>query len=294
MDKEFKLFVNFLGQVRNYSEHTVKNYSADLRKFKIFCQQKNFKSWSDLTQHDVRDFISQVRRNGTSPRSLARLLSSLRSFYKFLRNEGLATIDPTAGINAPKLNSLLPKAMDADMVNRLLDFKPNSWGDFRDKAIAELLYSSGLRLSELCQLDMADISLENRICRVLGKGQKEREVPVGSLAINALKDWYTQRIEKLKTSEQAVFINKSGSRISARSVQNILKKMSEKMGVPYVNPHMLRHSFASHILESSGDLRAVQELLGHENLSTTQIYTKLDFQHLAKVYDQSHPHAKGD
>ena len=294
MDKELKLFVNFLGQVRNYSEHTVKNYSADLRKFKIFCQQKNFKSWSDLTQHDVSDFISQVRRNGTSPRSLARLLSSLRSFYKFLRNEGLATIDPTAGINAPKLSSLLPKAMDADMVNRLLDFKPNSWGDFRDKAIAELLYSSGLRLSELCQLDMADISLENRICRVLGKGQKEREVPVGSLAINALKDWYTQRIEKLKTSEQAVFINKSGNRISARSVQNILKKMSEKMGVPYVNPHMLRHSFASHILESSGDLRAVQELLGHENLSTTQIYTKLDFQHLAKVYDQSHPHAKGD
>ena len=211
MDKELKLFVNFLGQVRNYSEHTVKNYSADLRKFKIFCQQKNFKSWSDLTQHDVRDFISQVRRNGTSPRSLARLLSSLRSFYKFLRNEGLATIDPTAGINAPKLSSLLPKAMDADMVNRLLDFKPNSWGDFRDKAIAELLYSSGLRLSELCQLDMADISLENRICRVLGKGQKEREVPVGSLAINALKDWYTQRIEKLKTSEQAVFINKSGN-----------------------------------------------------------------------------------
>ena len=243
MDKEFKLFVNFLGQVRNYSEHTVKNYSADLRKFKIFCQQKNFKSWSDLTQHDVRDFISQVRRNGTSPRSLARLLSSLRSFYKFLRNEGLATIDPTAGINAPKLSSLLPKAMDADMVNRLLDFKPNSWGDFRDKAIAELLYSSGLRLSELCQLDMADISLENRICRVLGKGQKEREVPVGSLAINALKDWYTQRIEKLKTSEQAVFINKSGSRISARSVQNILKKMSEKMGVPNVNPHMLIHTF---------------------------------------------------
>ena len=294
MDKELKLFVNFLGQVRNYSEHTVKNYSADLRKFKIFCQQKNFKSWSDLTQHDVRDFISQVRRNGASPRSLARLLSSLRSFYKFLRNEGLATIDPTAGINAPKLSSLLPKAMDADMVNRLLDFKPNSWGDFRDKAIAELLYSSGLRLSELCQLDMADISLENKICRVLGKGQKEREVPVGSIAINALKDWYSQRLEKLKTSEQAVFINKSGSRISARSVQNILKKMSEKMGVPYVNPHMLRHSFASHILESSGDLRAVQELLGHENLSTTQIYTKLDFQHLAKVYDQSHPHAKGD
>ena len=227
MDKELKLFVNFLGQVRNYSEHTVKNYSADLRKYKIFCQQKNFKSWSDLTQHDVRDFISQVRRNGTSPRSLARLLSSLRSFYKFLRNEGLATIDPSAGINAPKLSSLLPKAMDADMVNRLLDFKPNSWGDFRDKAIAELLYSSGLRLSELCQLDMADISLEDRICRVLGKGQKEREVPVGSIAINALKDWYTQRIEILRTSEQAVFINKSASRISARSVQNILKKMSE-------------------------------------------------------------------
>ncbi len=294
MNKEIKLFLNYLEQVRNYSEHTVKNYSADLKKFEKFKQQKDFENWSNLSQHDIRDFISGIRRADVSPRSLARLLSSLRSFYKFLNNEGYASNNPTSGINAPKLNSLLPKAMDTDMVNRLLDFKPSSWGDFRDKAIAELLYSSGLRLSELCQLNTSDISLENRICRVLGKGKKEREVPIGALAIKALKDWYDHREKKLENSEQAVFINKSGSRISARSVQNILKKMSSKMGLPFVNPHMLRHSFASHILESSGDLRAVQELLGHANLSTTQIYTKLDFQHLAKVYDNSHPHAKGD
>ena len=294
MNNEIGLFLDYLGNVRNYSEHTLKNYSADLKKFEIFRSQKGFKSWSDLTQHDVRDFISGIRRNGTSPRSLARLLSSLRSFYKFLNNESLVLNNPTSGINAPKLNSLLPKAMDTDMVNRLLDFQPTTWGDFRDKAIAELLYSSGLRLSELCQLNTSDISLESRICRVLGKGKKEREVPIGSLAIKALQTWYDHRELKLEKNERAVFINKNGKRISSRSVQNILKKMSMKMGLPYVNPHMLRHSFASHILESSGDLRAVQELLGHANLSTTQIYTKLDFQHLAKVYDNSHPHAKGD
>ena len=168
MNKEIKLFLNYLEQVRNYSEHTVKNYSADLKKFEKFKQQKDFEDWSSLSQHDIRDFISGIRRAGVSPRSLARLLSSLRSFYKFLNNEGYASNNPTSGINAPKLNSLLPKAMDTDMVNRLLDFKPSSWGDFRDKAIAELLYSSGLRLSELCQLNTSDISLENRICRFLG------------------------------------------------------------------------------------------------------------------------------
>ena len=178
------------------------------------------------------------------------------------------------------------------MVNKLLQFEPKNWGDYRDKAIAELLYSSGLRLSELCQLDMNDLSIEGQMCRVLGKGQKEREVPIGSKAIEAIKIWLKHREERVENKERAIFINNLGKRLSQRSVQNGLKKMSSKMGLPYIHPHMLRHSFASHILESSGDLRAVQELLGHANLSTTQIYTKLDFQHLAKVYDKSHPHAK--
>ena len=178
------------------------------------------------------------------------------------------------------------------MVNKLLQFEPKTWGDYRDKAIAELLYSSGLRLSELCQLDISDLSIEGQMCRVLGKGQKEREVPIGSKAIDAIKIWYKHRDTRAETSERAIFVNNIGKRLSQRSVQNGLKKMSSKMGLPYIHPHMLRHSFASHILESSGDLRAVQELLGHANLSTTQIYTKLDLQHLAKVYDKSHPQAK--
>jgi len=182
--------------------------------------------------------------------------------------------------------------LDTDMVNKLLQFEPKTWGDYRDKAIAELLYSSGLRLSELCQLDMNDLSIEGQMCRVLGKGQKEREVPIGSKAIEAIKIWFKHRDARVENKERAIFINNLGKRLSQRSVQNGLKKMSSKMGLPYIHPHMLRHSFASHILESSGDLRAVQELLGHANLSTTQIYTKLDFQHLAKVYDKSHPHAK--
>jgi integrase/recombinase XerC len=292
MHKDIQDFLNYIKSARNYSEHTVKSYKNDLLKFEDFTQKNNFQKWADIKQADVREFIGSYRRNGLSPRSIARLLSSLRSFYKYLNVEGLSNANPILGISAPKLSSLLPKALDTDMVNRLLQFEPKTWGDFRDKAIAELLYSSGLRLSELCMLDIEDLSMESRICRVLGKGQKEREVPVGSKALEALELWYQHREERAKNIEKAIFVNNQGSRLSQRSIQNGLKKMSAKMGLPYIHPHMLRHSFASHILESSGDLRAVQELLGHANLSTTQIYTKLDFQHLAKVYDKSHPHAK--
>ncbi|MFL2753752.1 MAG: tyrosine recombinase XerC [Gammaproteobacteria bacterium] len=292
MHKDIQDFLNYLESARNYSEHTVKSYKNDLLKFEGFIQKNNFQKWADIKQADIREFIGSYRRNGLSPRSIARLLSSLRSFYKYLNIEGLSNPNPILGISAPKLSSLLPKALDTDMVNRLLQFEPKTWGDFRDKAIAELLYSSGLRLSELCMLDIEDLSMESRICRVLGKGQKEREVPVGSKALEALELWYEHREKHAKNLEKAIFVNNQGSRLSQRSIQNGLKKMSAKMGLPYIHPHMLRHSFASHILESSGDLRAVQELLGHANLSTTQIYTKLDFQHLAKVYDKSHPHAK--
>ncbi len=292
MHKDIQEFLDYIKSARNYSDHTVKSYQNDLIKFEVFKKDKSFSAWSEIKQADIRDFIGSHRRNGLSPRSIARLLSSLRSFYKYLNLEGLSKVNPILGISAPRLSSLLPKALDTDMVNRLLQFQPKTWGEFRDKAIAELLYSSGLRLSELCMLDIDDLSVESQICRVLGKGRKEREVPVGSKAVEALKEWYAHREARIEGSEKAIFINNQGSRLSQRSIQNGLKKMSAKMGLPYIHPHMLRHSFASHILESSGDLRAVQELLGHANLSSTQIYTKLDFQHLAKVYDKSHPHAK--
>ena len=186
----------------------------------------------------------------------------------------------------------MPKALDTDLVQRLLDFKPQGDLEIRDKAMFELLYSSGLRLSELCGLDLDGISIKERSCRVVGKGNKTRDLPIGEKAIQGLRDWLLVRKKISADSNKALFLNKNGKRLSTRSVQLRLERLSKKRGLPMVNPHMLRHSFASHILESSGDLRAVQEMLGHSDIGTTQIYTKLDFQHLSKVYDEAHPRAK--
>jgi len=193
------------------------------------------------------------------------------------------------------LAQLLPKAMDADLVQRLLDFKAKGMIEVRDKALAELLYSSGLRLSEICKLNMEDLDTKERTCVVTGKGNKTRIVPVGKKAIQAIRDWFMYRSElkqSKETSTNAIFLNNKGNRISPRSIQLRLEKLCLMRGLPGINPHMLRHSFASHVLESSGDLRAVQEMLGHSDIGTTQIYTKLDFQHLSKVYDKAHPRAK--
>ncbi len=209
--------------------------------------------------------------------------------------EGQIKLSPVQNISSPKLSQLLPKAMDADLVQRLLDFKPKGMLEVRDKALAELLYSSGLRLSEVCKLDLQDLDIKERTCRVVGKGNKTRIVPVGSKAIQAIRDWFIYRSELInskETSTDAIFLNNKGIRISSRSVQLRLEKLCLQRGIPGINPHMLRHSFASHVLESSGDLRAVQEMLGHSDIATTQIYTKLDFQHLSKVYDKAHPRAK--
>jgi integrase/recombinase XerC len=222
-------------------------------------------------------------------------LSSCRTFFEHLLIEGLIQLSPAQNVSSPKLAQLLPKAMDADLVQRLLDFKPKGIIEIRDKALAELLYSSGLRLSEVCQLEVQDLDLKERTCRVLGKGNKTRIVPVGKKAIQAIRDWmiYRSELKATKaTSSDAIFLNNKGNRISARSIQLRLEKLCLQRGIPGINPHMLRHSFASHVLESSGDLRAVQEMLGHSDISTTQIYTKLDFQHLSKVYDKAHPRAK--
>lgn len=285
-------FLSFLKENRNYSEHTLKSYRNDLNKFEIFLNENKILTIAKVNNNLVRNFLGLHRRKGLSPKSLARILSSLRSFFKFLKTEGKFTNDPTVGISAPKQDALLPKALDTDMIDKLLNFEPKSWIEHRDKAMMELIYSSGLRLSELCSLNLKDLLLEEQMCRVLGKGNKERLCPVGSKAIEALEQWFTHRTTIANQDETSVFVNKEGNRLGPRTVQIRLKKISQDRGLPYIHPHMLRHSFATHILESSGDLRAVQELLGHANLSTTQIYTKLDFQHLAKVYDKSHPHAK--
>ena len=277
MQKEINKFLDYLSTVRNLSVHTVKNYKRDLEKFSAFYEAKKFTDLAAVSQSDIRDFVGIERRRGLSPRSIARLISCLKSFYRYLNLERIVMKNPILGISAPKSANLFPKAIDAD---------------YRDKAMAELIYSSGLRLSELCSLNISNLSLKDQSCRVVGKGNKMRDLPIGGMALKALESWMLKRTEIEINEPDALFINKMGNRLGARTVQERLKKLSVKQGVPYLHPHMLRHSFASHVLESSGDLRAVQELLGHANLSTTQIYTKLDFQHLAKVYDKAHPHAK--
>lgn len=290
-----KEFLSYLESVKQYSPHTLKGYERDLKKLSDYLSAQDIDNWKIVKEHDLRTFVNSERRRGLSPRSIQRLLSSCRTFFEHLLTEGHIQLSPAQNVSSPKLAQLLPKAMDADLVQRLLDFKPNGLIEVRDKAIAELLYSSGLRLSEVCTLDVQDLELKERVCKVTGKGNKMRVVPVGKKAIQAIRDWLIHRKE-LKNSKsscsEAMFLNNKGMRISARSIQLRLEKLCAQRGLPGINPHMLRHSFASHVLESSGDLRAVQEMLGHADIATTQIYTKLDFQHLSKVYDSAHPRAK--
>ena len=292
---EIKEFLSYLESVKQYSPHTVEGYERDLKKLSDYLSAQDIENWKIVKEHDLRAFINSERRRGLSPRSIQRLLSSCRTFFENLLIEGHIQLSPAQNVSSPKSAQLLPKAMDADLVQRLLDFKPKGMIEIRDKALAELLYSSGLRLSEVCQLEVQDLDLKERTCRVLGKGNKTRIVPVGKKAIQAIRDWMIYRSElkaSKETSTHAIFLNNKGNRISARSIQLRLEKLCLQRGIPGINPHMLRHSFASHVLESSGDLRAVQEMLGHSDIGTTQIYTKLDFQHLSKVYDKAHPRAK--
>tara|TARA_B100001029_G_scaffold155976_1_gene141108 strand:- start:55 stop:966 length:912 start_codon:yes stop_codon:yes gene_type:complete len=288
-------FLSYLETVKQLSNHTTNSYRRDLNKFSAFLSDSAINTWQEVGESEVRSYINKERRRGLSPRSIQRILSSCRSFFNYLLQERVIDKSPAENMSSPKSASLLPKAMDADLVQRLLDFKPKGMFEVRDKAIAELLYSSGLRLSELCDLNLTSLDIKERICRVLGKGKKTRDIPVGKKAIQSIRDWMLYRkelIESKQTETEALFLNNKGSRISPRSVQLRLEKLCVSRGLPGINPHMLRHSFASHVLESSGDLRAIQEMLGHSDIGTTQIYTKLDFQHLSKVYDQSHPRAK--
>ena len=283
-------FLSYLETARALSPHTLSNYRRDLEKFSNFCHNKNIADFSQVHSADVRQWIAYLHRNGLAGTSLQRALSALRSFYKHLNRQG-QNHNPALGIQAPKSKKSLPKALDADSMQQLLAIDGNDWLTVRDRAILELFYSSGLRLTELVDLNINDLDIADAVITVTGKGRKTRSIPIGSFAINALKLWFKVRSD-VHSDEQAVFLSKRGTRLKQRSIQQRLKKYSLQQGLGQnVHPHMLRHSFASHILESSSDLRAVQELLGHANISTTQIYTHLDFQHLAKVYDQAHPRA---
>lgn len=288
-----KEFEQHLRSERRLSSHTVESYCRDLNKLIDWCHQQNLHHPDQLDSQHIRQCMASLHRTGLGGRSIQRWLSSLRTFFNYGLKHRWVKFNPASGISAPKSPKKLPKTLDVDQVNQFVSLSGDSWIECRDHAIVELLYSSGLRLSELTELNLTDIDLRDAIITVTGKGNKTRQLPVGRHAINALKTWLKSRREVAAADQTALFLSQRGNRISPRSIQDRLKQISIKQGMPgKVHPHMLRHSFASHLLESSGDLRAVQELLGHANISTTQIYTHLDYQHLAKVYDKAHPRAK--
>jgi len=283
----------FLESLRHLSPHTRKAYQRDLSVLLSFCNTHDVRHWQDLDGRQIRGFVAWRHRQGMSGKSLQRNLSSIRVFYRYLIDQKLASQNPAQGIFAPKTSRKLPEALDADQATQLVSIDDQDTLSIRDRAILELMYSSGLRLSELINLDMDNIDLADAVVTVIGKGRKTRTVPVGRYAIQALRNWFDKRPELVRNDETAIFVNRTGKRLSPRTFQHRLKQWAIRRGLAsHVHPHMLRHSFATHLLESSGDLRAVQELLGHADISSTQIYTHLDFQHLARVYDQAHPRAQ--
>lgn len=285
-----------LSSEKRYSPRTVVSYERDLHDFINWLEQQAVGVEPDLTSiqtWQVRQWISQLHRKGLSGKSLQRKLSSIRRFYRFLLRENLTEHNPVVDVQSPKHARKLPDTLDAETLDRLLDIEADDILAVRDRALMELLYSSGLRLSELVGLDVPDLDQRQQLVRVVGKGNKERYVPVGRTALSALRDWLHQRGALAVHGETALFVSKHGTRLHPRSIQYRLNHWRLQQGLDqHVHPHKLRHSFASHMLESSGDLRAVQEMLGHADISTTQIYTHLDFQHLASVYDKAHPRAK--
>lgn len=289
---ETLLLESFIKTLHHLSEHTRSAYQRDLAYLLEFCDKQEINKWSDLDGRQVRGFVASRHRQGIGGRSLQRNLSAIRSFYRYLLDEAKVKNNPAEGIIAPKTPRKLPNVLDADQTVQLVEIDQKDDLAVRDRAMLELIYSSGLRLAELISINMGDIDFSDRVLTVTGKGKKMRSVPVGKHAIQAIKNWLKIRQSMVNENEVALFISQRGKRISPRSVQERLKQWAIKQGLPsHVHPHMLRHSFASHMLESSGDLRAVQELLGHADISTTQVYTHLDFQHLAQVYDKSHPRA---
>lgn len=295
LEQAVEAFLQYIEVVRGYSPNTIKNYQRDLRKLCSFCNAHHISDVSDLSQSLVRQWVAQLSREKLSPTSIQRHLSSTRSLYKYLSRTLNNLNDPTTGVKAPRAPRTLPKSLEPDQVNQLLNHQSETALMARDLAMAELLYSAGLRLSELVGANLNDLDRNEKVITVVGKGQKTRVVPVGGPALAAVAEWMKCRPlgEEVLGYDSPLFITQRGKRISPRAVQDRINRLAIKHGMNQrVHPHVLRHAFASHLLESSGDLRAVQELLGHANIATTQIYTHLDFQHLAKVYDQAHPRAQ--
>jgi len=288
-----KLLRDYLGHLANerrLSKHTVLNYERDINALLALAAEVPL---AKLQDHHIRRFVSQSHARGLDGRSLARMLSAWRGFYRYLARDHGYTHNPCIGLRAPKSKKILPQVLSPDEAGRLMDIPGGDALAARDKAIFELFYSSGLRLSELTSLAPADINFSDATVRVTGKGSKTRVIPVGGHALRAVQTWLEARAPLVKAGGEALFVNRSGARLTPRGVQYRIKRWALQLGLnSNVHPHVLRHSFASHVLQSSGDLRAVQEMLGHASISTTQIYTHLDFQYLAKVYDAAHPRAK--
>ena len=292
LEAHLDAYIEHLRRERQVSTHTLDGYRRDLGKVRAFCEAEGLNDWAGLDTRNLRRLVARLHQQGLASRSLARLLSATRGLYQYLLREGLCRHDPATGLSPPKRERRLPRTLDADRSAQLLDGAVED--DFiarRDQAMLELFYSSGLRLSELVGLDLDGLDLPAGLVRVRGKGNKVRELPVGSLARQALEQWLPLR-KLANPGDGAVFISQQGRRLGPRAVQLRVRQAGVRELGQHLHPHMLRHSFASHMLESSQDLRAVQELLGHADIATTQIYTHLDFQHLANVYDQAHPRAK--
>lgn len=283
-------YLAHLRHERRLSPHTLGAYERDITE--LFERARDT-PLDKLQVHDIRRFVARLHAKGLDPRSIGRMLSAWRGFFRYLARDHGYGDNPALGIRAPKAAKRLPQALSPDDTQRLLQIDADGALATRDKAMFELFYSSGLRLSELTGLAPTDVNFAEGTVRVLGKGSKTRIVPVGRFALDALREWLAAREGIERVQPDALFVSRSGRRVGPRAVQERLKNLALKQGVSTkVHPHVLRHSFASHVLQSSSDLRAVQEMLGHASISTTQIYTHLDFQHLAKVYDAAHPRAK--
>lgn len=286
-------FLKFITNERQLSKHTRDSYAATISDFILFFEERHLVQVNQISGHSIRQYLADMRRKGLSPTSMSQRLSALRSCFNYLAQNRLIDINPVKGIRAPKSAKLLPKTLEVDDVTSLLDKMPDdNFLAARDKAIMELFYTAGIRLSELQAIQLHDLNLSDQQLRVIGKGNKTRIVPLGRKACDAIEHWFSFR-NFVVEDNASLFVTEKGATLKHRSIQARLEYWGKYLGVSSrLHPHKLRHSCASHFLESSSDLRAVQELLGHADLSTTQVYTHLDFQHLAKVYDAAHPRAK--
>ncbi|ELS3154938.1 tyrosine recombinase XerC [Vibrio parahaemolyticus] len=293
LQKPLERFYEFLRSEKGLSLHTQRNYKQQLETMAQHLAEMGLKDWFQVDAGWVRQLAGKGMREGMKASSLATRLSSLRSFFDFLILRGEMSANPAKGVSAPRKKRPLPKNLDVDEVNQLLEVNEDDPLAIRDRAMMELMYGAGLRLAELVSVDVRDVQLRSGELRVIGKGDKERKVPFSGMATEWVGKWLRVRGDLATPGEPALFVSKLGTRISHRSVQKRMAEWGQKQSVAsHISPHKLRHSFATHMLESSNNLRAVQELLGHENISTTQIYTHLDFQHLAQAYDQAHPRAR--